>query len=51
MTSLSHFEELLDSSLYVNWQELRKALDSWTIAAKFIFRTPKKMKTSAVYKC
>jgi hypothetical protein len=51
MTSLSHFDELPDSSLYVDWRELRQALDNWAIAAKFTFQTPKKTKTTAAYKC
>ncbi len=51
MTSLSQFKELPDSSLYVDWKELRLALDNWAVAAKFTYRTPKKMKNLARYVC
>ena len=51
MSSLSQFKELLDSSLYVDWKELRLALDNWAVAAKFTYRTPKKTKTAVQYMC
>jgi hypothetical protein len=51
MTSLSLLQELPDSSEYVDWKELRQALDNWAVAAKFTYRTAKKGKTVARYIC
>jgi hypothetical protein len=51
MTSLSSLQELPDSSEYVDWKELRQALDNWAVAAKFTYRMAKKGKTIARYIC
>jgi len=51
MASLSSLEELPDSSQYMNWKELRHALDSWAVRNKFTYRTPAKVLCKARYTC
>jgi hypothetical protein len=51
MSSLSQLEALPNSSEYVDWKELRQALDNWAVATKFTYRTPKKGKEIARYVC
>ena len=51
MASSSHLVIPQDGDVFETWADLRRALNSWAIRDKFMFRTPKKTPLAATYHC